>query len=165
MIVGQNITTQSASEIYSQLNQKYAKLDSIDKQDEAQQYDTNDYFRSAKSENYDERDYQRVLNRFEKSDQEIRTHEQTHSASSSVTSTPQYNYQQGPDGKLYAVGGHVKIDTSIPDDEKAAQAKLNEISDAASSPNSLSSADANISRTANLNKILLQTLQGDENAS
>ena len=165
MIIGENSATQSANEIYSKLNQKYAKLDSIDKQDEAQQFDKNDYARSSKAENFDERDYQRVLNRFEKADADVRTHEQTHSASSSITSTPQYNYQVGPNGKLYAVGGHVKVDTSIPDDEKAAKAKLDEISQAASAPNSLSSADADISRTASLNKMLIETLKGDDNAS
>ena len=164
MVIGENITTQSANEIYSKLNQNYAKLDSIDKQEEAQKYDTNEYSRSSKSENYDERDYQRVLNRFKKSDQEIRTHEQTHSAASNVASTPKYDYQVGPDGKLYATGGEVRLDTSIPDDEKAAQSKLDELQKASSAPNNLSSADAQISRTASLNKMLLQ-LQGDENAS
>lgn len=164
MVIGENLYTQSANEIYTKLNQNYAKLDSIDKQEDAQKFDKDEYFRSSKSENFDQRDYERVVKRFEDADSQVRLHEQTHAASSNLTSTPKYDYQVGPDGKLYATGGEVRIDTSIPDDEKAAQVKLDEIEDTASAPNNLSSADAQISRQAQLNKALLQ-LKGDENAS
>ena len=164
MVIGENLHTQSANEIYSKLNQSYGKLDAVDRQEEAQAYDKDDYFRSSKSENFDERDYERVVKRFEEADSQTRLHEQTHSSASNITSTPQYDYQVGPDGKLYATGGEVRVDTSIPKDEQAAQAKLDEIEDTASAPNNLSSADAQISRQAQLNKALLQ-LQGDENGN
>ena len=164
MIIGENTAIQSANEIYSKMNQNYAKLDSIDRQEEAQQFDKDDYFRSSKSENFDREDYERVVKRFEDADTQIRTHEQTHSATSNIVSTPQYDYQTGPDGKLYATGGEVRVDTSIPKDEKAAQAKLDEIEDTSSAPNNLSSADAQISRQAQLNKALIYA-QGDDNAN
>ena len=47
-------------------------------------------------------------------DQEVRTHEQAHVAAAGARfrGGPFYSYQQGPDGKRYAVGGSVKIDTS-----------------------------------------------------
>ncbi|MEO0483411.1 MAG: putative metalloprotease CJM1_0395 family protein [Planctomycetota bacterium] len=47
-------------------------------------------------------------------DQEVRTHEQAHVAAAGALfrGGPFYTYQQGPDGKRYAVGGSVKIDTS-----------------------------------------------------
>lgn len=67
----------------------------------------------------------------------------------------------GPDGKLYATGGNVRLDTSLPKDEGAALAKLNELQKASSSPSGLSGADAQIARTANLNKMLILSKQGE----
>lgn len=143
MILGENTLTQSASDIYTKLNQNYEKLDSIDRQEHAQEFNTNDYFRSGKSENYDERDYQKVLNKFEKSDENIKAYEEVNSAKAEA----------------------VKNNTVIPNDEKESQATSNESSDASNSSNSLNAAGADISRTANLNKMLLETIIGDENAS
>lgn len=47
-------------------------------------------------------------------DREVRTHEQAHlaAAGSYALGGPVYQYQRGPDGQRYAVGGHVNIDTS-----------------------------------------------------
>jgi hypothetical protein len=47
-------------------------------------------------------------------DREVRTHEQAHVAAggSYVRGGIQYEYQTGPDGRRYAVGGEVSIDTS-----------------------------------------------------
>lgn len=47
-------------------------------------------------------------------DSEVRAHEQVHMAAAGGVSVsgPSYSYQQGPDGKRYAVGGHVNIDVS-----------------------------------------------------
>jgi hypothetical protein len=43
-------------------------------------------------------------------DQEVRTHEQAHvAASGGLAGTPSYEYQTGPDGRRYAVGGEVSI--------------------------------------------------------
>ncbi len=163
MFVGDSL--QSANQIYAKLNQNYAKLDSLEKDDVVEKFNKDDYNRVTSNENYDEKDYERVLSRYKDSDAQIRQHEQAH-ASSLTASTPDYDYQVGPDGKLYATGGEVRIDTSIPDDEKAAAFKLSQMQDASSAPNELSAADAQISRTANLNKLLIQSQQqGEENAS
>lgn len=163
MFVGNSF--QTANEIYSKLNQNYAKLDSLEKDDAIDKFNKDDYSRVTSNENYDEKDYERVLSRYKQSDAQIRLHEQTHSAASSYASTPDYDYSVGPDGKLYATGGEVRVDTSIPKDKEAAAHKLSEIDNISSAPNDLSAADAQISRTANLNKLLLQSLQGEENAS
>lgn len=73
----------------------------------------------------------------------------------------------GPDGKLYATGGHVRLDTSIPKDEASAIAKLDRLQKASTAPDGLSSADASIARTANLNKMLLlsKEQEGVQNAN
>lgn len=162
MISGSEIV--SKNNIYAKLGQNYSKLASLDKQDAVEKFNKDDASRVTSSENYDEKDYERVLDKFEASDANIRSHEQSH-ASSIHASTPQYNYQQGPDGKLYAVGGNVRMDTSIPKDPAQAAAKMDNLSQAAGAPHDLSAADAQISRTANLNKMLLLSIQGDQNAS
>jgi len=47
-------------------------------------------------------------------DREVRTHEAAHKAAAAGlrATGPNYTYQSGPDGKRYAVGGEVNIDTS-----------------------------------------------------
>ena len=47
-------------------------------------------------------------------DTKVRSHEQAHVASGGqyVTGSPTYSFEQGPDGKRYAVGGEVGIDSS-----------------------------------------------------
>lgn len=64
----------------------------------------------------------------------------------------------GPDGKLYATGGHVRFDTSMPSNPVEAKLKLDELQKASSAPEGLSGADSSIAITANLNKMLLSSL-------
>lgn len=57
---------------------------------------------------------QRQVEKLQARDREVRAHEQAHMAAGRelITSGPQYEYSTGPDGKRYAVGGEVGIDTS-----------------------------------------------------
>ncbi|WP_320034058.1 putative metalloprotease CJM1_0395 family protein [Halarcobacter sp.] len=158
-------TTQSASSIYMQLAQKRAELASVDKK-ELEKSTQDSYDKTASSSKYDEKDYERVIEKFKNLDSETKAHEQLHASRAATTTPINYNYQVGPDGKLYATGGSVRFDTSIPDDEASANLKLQQLQDAASGPSELSSADAQIARTANLNRLLLQSQeQGVENDS
>jgi len=86
----------------------------------------------------------------------IRSHERAHASLATTIAPISYNYQQGPDGKMYAVGGHVKLDTSIPNDPKDAAAKMDKISKSASVNHDMSGADANIAMSANLMKMRLK---------
>lgn len=152
--------SQSSSSIYQELAQKRTELANIEKRD-IEKAPADDYDKTNPISNkYDEQDYQRVLDKFKNLDSEIKTHEQSHAAGATTTAPIQYNYQVGPDGKLYANGGSVRLDTSIPKDEGSANAKLEELKDASTAVDALSSADAQIARTANLNKMLLQS-QGE----
>lgn len=153
----------SASTIYSQLAQKKSELASIDKK-EAQKsaFEKKDEVVLGEK-NYDESDYSRVIEKFKSKDSEIRNHEQTHAILGTTTTPINYNYQMAPDGKLYATGGYVKFDISIPKDEKEALVKLDELQKASGSPSDLSGADIGISQIANLNKMLILSLKGDEN--
>ncbi|MGH1461484.1 MAG: putative metalloprotease CJM1_0395 family protein [Neptuniibacter sp.] len=78
-----------------------------------------------------------------KRDREVRAHEQAHAAiGGQYTSAPSYSYERGPDGRLYAVEGEVRIDTSpIPNDPKATLEKAETIQRAALGVAEPSSAD------------------------
>ena len=164
-IVTDNYNNISINQVYSQLSSKYAQLEKIDKQDQVEATTKKDYIEeSSKAQNHDQKDFQRVLDKFKKTDADIKSHEQIHASIGQTTSPISYNYQEGPDGKMYAIGGQVRLDTSIPSDPKAAAFKLDMIEKAAAGPMNSSGADSSIVSQSNLNKILLQ-LKGEENAS
>jgi hypothetical protein len=84
-------------------------------------------------------------------DQEVRTHEMAHVAAGGqyVTSGPSYEYQIGPDGKGYAVGGSVGIDTSpVSGDPEATIAKMQTVTAAAMAPASPSGQDHKVAAAA-----------------
>lgn len=62
-----------------------------------------------------------VTRKLSERDREVRNHERIHaSIGGAHASAPSYSYQRGPDGRLYAVDGEVRIDTSpVPDDPQA----------------------------------------------
>lgn len=69
-------------------------------------------------------------------DQEVRTHEHAHVAAGGqhVRGGISYEYQTGPDGKRYAVGGEVSIDTSPESDPEDTIRKAQTIRQAALAP-------------------------------
>ncbi|MCG6116724.1 MAG: hypothetical protein MEQ07_00765 [Aquimonas sp.] len=80
---------------------------------------------------------QRVIAQLAARDREVRAHEQAHVAAGGelITSGPTYSYQTGPDGRRYAVGGEVGIDTSpVPDDPEATLRKADRVRAAALAP-------------------------------
>jgi len=155
----------SINQIYAKLSAKYEQLNKIEEKDAINSSQTKDYIETTSiNKNYDDEDFARVLEKFRNKDSEIRTHEQTHASIGHTTSPISYNYQEGPDGKMYAVGGSVRLDTTIPDDPKAAAFKLDMIQKAASGVAHASSADNSIASQSNLNKILIE-LKGNENES
>lgn len=151
----------SLHQLYTKLSTKQAQLEKLENQDKIESVRKQDYIESSTTtQKYDEVDFARVLEKFKNKDTEIRTHEQIHASIGHTTAPISYSYQQGPDGKMYAVGGSVRMDTSIPDDPKAAAFKLDILQKAASGPSHTSAADNAIASQSNLNKILLQ-LQGE----
>jgi len=155
----------SVNQLYSKLSSKYEQLNKIEQKDELELSRSKDYIENSPvNKNYDEQDFARILEKFRNKDAEVKTHEQAHASIGHTTSPISYNYQQGPDGKMYAVGGSVRLDTSIPDDPKAAAFKLDMIQKAASGVAHPSAADGAIASQSNLNKILIE-LQGKNDAS
>jgi len=55
-------------------------------------------------------DEERLVNELSARDAEVKRHEAAHQAAGSgMTGAASYTYQQGPDGKMYAIGGEVSI--------------------------------------------------------
>ena len=84
-------------------------------------------------------------------DREVRAHEMAHvlAGGAYVTSGPSYTYQTGPDGKGYAVGGSVGIDTSPVDgDPEATIQKMQTVVAAALAPAMPSGQDMKVAAQA-----------------
>jgi hypothetical protein len=94
---------------------------------------------------------QRELAELKQRDTEVRAHEAAHMAASGglVRGGASFSYQQGPDGKRYAVGGEVSIDTSpVRDNPQATLSKAQTIRRAALAPADPSSQDRQVAAQA-----------------
>jgi hypothetical protein len=94
---------------------------------------------------------QQAVEKLKALDREVRTHEMAHvlAGGAYVTSGPSYTYQTGPDGKGYAVGGSVGIDTSpVEGDPEATIQKMQTVAAAALAPASPSGQDMKVAAAA-----------------
>lgn len=80
---------------------------------------------------------EKQVRKLKQRDAEVRRHEQAHksAAGGNATGAPTFEYQTGPDGKRYAVGGEVSIDTSaVSGDSQATIQKMQQVRRAALAP-------------------------------
>jgi hypothetical protein len=91
-----------------------------------------------------------VVRELKKIDAEVRRHEQAHArAGGQHAGAPRYDYQTGPDGKQYAVGGSVPIDVSpVAGDPAATIEKMRAVKAAATAPAEPSAQDRAIAAKA-----------------
>lgn len=82
------------------------------------------------------------VDEMEQRDREVRTHEQAHvAAAAGLAGAPVYEYQTGPDGRRYAVGGHVDVKTSGSSNPDQALREAEAVKRAATAPADPSGAD------------------------
>lgn len=84
-------------------------------------------------------------------DREVRNHEAAHVAAGGgyVRGAARFDYQAGPDGKRYAIGGEVSLDTSkVAGDPRATLEKARTIQRAAMAPADPSAQDHNVAAQA-----------------
>lgn len=94
---------------------------------------------------------EKVVEKLKSRDLEVKNHEMAHVAAGGqyVKRGANYQYQKGPDGVLYAIGGDVIIDTSpVAGDPQATIQKMQTIRSAALAPASPSGADRAIASRA-----------------
>lgn len=103
------------------------------------------------SEQQTQQEVQRVITELKSRDREVKAHEQAHLAAGGrhVTGGASYSYQTGPDGRRYAIGGEVGIDTSpVAGDPEATLAKAQQVRAAALAPAEPSSQDLKVAAQA-----------------
>lgn len=92
---------------------------------------------------------QRQLTELKKRDAEVRAHEQAHaSLGGQYASVPQYEYERGPDGRQYAVGGEVSIDISEASTPEETIRKAQQVKAAALAPAEPSAQDLRVATEA-----------------
>lgn len=94
-------------------------------------------------------DEKRMVEQLKARDQEVRQHEQAHqSAGAGYAGAASFTYQKGPDGKNYAIGGEVSIDTSDAGTPEATAAKMRIVRAAALAPANPSGQDLSVAAAA-----------------
>ncbi len=93
-----------------------------------------------------------LLQKLQARDREVRAHEHAHMVAGGpyVRGGPSYTYKTGPDGKRYAVGGEVQIDTSPEKDPEATIRKMETVKRAALAPAKPSSQDRMVAARASM---------------
>jgi len=82
-------------------------------------------------------------------DREVRAHEQAHAAvGGQYAGSPSYEFETGPDGQRYAVGGEVSIDISEEADPEDTVRKMEQVRAAALAPNEPSPQDFRVASEA-----------------
>lgn len=92
---------------------------------------------------------QQLVSELKIRDREVRAHEQAHiSVGGPYIRGSSFQYQTGPDGRRYAVGGEVGIDTSPEKEPERTIAKMEVVKRAALAPKDPSAQDRSVAATA-----------------
>lgn len=93
---------------------------------------------------------QQQIRALQQRDADVRRHEQAHltAAGGLALSGASYTYQQGPDGRRYAIGGEVRIDLSSGSDPQDTLQRARQIRAAALAPADPSAQDRQVAQQA-----------------
>lgn len=92
---------------------------------------------------------QQMVSELQARDREVRAHEAAHkSAGGSLAGGMSFSYQTGPDGRRYAIGGEVSIDTGGGGDPQDTIAKMRQVVSAALAPAEPSAQDRAVAAAA-----------------
>ncbi|MBL4756595.1 MAG: hypothetical protein JKY32_02790 [Rhizobiales bacterium] len=107
--------------------------------------------KSGKSSDQDlSKDEERAVQELKRRDDEVRAHERAHAtAGGELAGSPSYQFTAGPDGKRYATGGEVQIDSApVKGNPEATIRKMDVVIRAALAPANPSSQDLQVARQA-----------------
>lgn len=134
----------TAHTLPNQNSQRSAAQDSFERvsQDLAQSPSVNPLDKLSEEE-------QKQLQELKKRDTEVRAHEQAHNAAGgALTGPPQFKTETGPDGRQYAVEGHVDVETSEGNTPEETIQKAQTIQKAALAPANPSQQDRKVAQEA-----------------
>jgi len=137
-------TTQDSSDGSStDESSKLSKADEYKKTDSKEMTKESDYTKDPK--------LMEMIAKLQARDTDVRAHEMAHKAvGGAVAGAMSFEYQRGPDGKQYAVGGEVAIDMSTENDPRATQAKMQQVRAAALAPANPSPQDIKVAGSATM---------------
>ena len=119
-----------------------------DAQDASSKSTTDDYTRSANGKKLSADD-QALIAKLQARDREVRAHEAAHQAAGgNLVGGASFSYQNGPDGKTYAIGGEVSIDISTERTPSATITKMERVVAAAMAPAQPSGQDQSVAARA-----------------
>lgn len=99
-------------------------------------------------------------------DAEVRAHEQAHAAvGGAYAGAPRYEYEKGPDGQRYAVGGEVSIDTSPEKSPQETITKMEIVKRAALAPAEPSPQDRKVAALADQQRLEAQAQLFEQRAA
>jgi NACalpha-BTF3-like transcription factor len=102
-------------------------------------------------------DEERLVNELAARDSEVRAHEAAHQAAGGgMTGAASYTYQQGPDGKMYAIGGEVSISMKSGSTPEETIANARQIAAAAMAASSPSPQDFSVASSARVMEMKAQ---------
>jgi hypothetical protein len=103
----------------------------------------------ATAEKAQEQQDQAVVEKLKARDREVRAHELAHaSVGGQYAGAPSYEYQQGPDGRRYAVGGEVQIDIGKEASPEDTLQKMQQVIASAMAPQEPSAQDIRVANQA-----------------
>lgn len=146
------------------------KVIAEDEEQQGQQQSKGSEEESSEQEQQNQEAEQQQIEELKARDREVRLHEQAHArVGGQYAGSPSYEYQRGPDGNNYAVGGQVMIDVAeVPNDPKATIDKMQTVRAAALAPAEPSGADRAIAADATQKmasaqaELAQQVISGDE---
>lgn len=104
----------------------------------------------ARQQQQQEAAEQAEIQELEDRDAEVRAHEQAHaSVGGQYAGSPSYEFETGPDGQQYAVGGEVSIDISEESTPEETIRKMQQVRAAALAPSEPSAQDLRVAQEAN----------------
>ena len=88
-------------------------------------------------------------------DLQVRLHESLHhdAAGGNASGSPEFQTVTGPDGNIYAVGGHVNVQTTATSDPNKAARDAATLAHAATAPGDASAQDLSVARNAIFNTV------------
>ena len=102
-------------------------------------------------------DEKKLVKGLQARDSEVKAHEAAHQAAGGgMTGAASYTYQQGPNGKMYAIGGEVSISTQGGSTPEETIAKARQIAASAMAPGSPSGQDFAVATSAKMMEMKAQ---------
>jgi len=102
-------------------------------------------------------DEERLVKELQSRDSEVKAHEAAHQAAGGgMTGAASYTYQQGPDGKMYAIGGEVSISMSTGSTPQETIANARQVAAAAMAAGDPSPQDYSVASSARVMEMKAQ---------